>query len=244
MTGGTPYWCQRIEGQNTFDLNGKNITVSGVVYQDSGSSQQFVVRIAKANAFDNFSGGITTLGQSTAFTVPSGGTVPFSAIFSLGATDASNGLMVEVFTIAPVTCTNKYFILTDLQLEKGAIISPSFEFRHAGFELALCQRYCYAQVSGGAAYYSFGISSSNGTTPIANIKFPVTMRISPSISSISSGTTFIFASGSPSTISVDQVSPDNAWVYGSGGSSGTGGYSGRFLANNTSSAYIIWSSEL
>ena len=87
MTGGTPYWCQRIEQMNVVDLFSKNITVSGLIYQDTGSTQSFVPRIAKANAVDNFAGGVTALQTGTAFSVPSGVVTPFKAVFTLGATD-------------------------------------------------------------------------------------------------------------------------------------------------------------
>lgn len=172
MTNGVPYWCQRMEAQNGIDLSGKNVTVSGLLYQDTGSTQQFVVRLAKANAVDNFAGGITALQTSSIISVPTGTVVPFASIFTLGSTDAANGLMVEVFSANPITCTSKNFCVTDLQLEKGAIIAPTFEVRHVGFELALCQRYYEAST----AYYFTGAAGGYVTHPYAVVK-----RVVPTI---------------------------------------------------------------
>jgi hypothetical protein len=155
MTNGVPYWCQRMEAQNGIDLSGKNVTVSGLLYQDTGSTQQFVPRLSKANAVDNFGGGITAIQTGSAISVPSGVVVPFSAVFTLGSTDAANGLMVEVYSANPITCTSKNFCITDLQLEKGAIIAPTFENRFVGLELALCQRY-YQRLHVSARGYSMG----------------------------------------------------------------------------------------
>jgi hypothetical protein len=136
---GIPYFAQRIEMQNCFDLNGSYVTVSGLAYQDTGSTQQMVVRLSKANGVDNFSG-ITALQTGTAFSVPSGVVTPFKQTFLLGSTDASNGLQLEIFGTGSITVTSKNFAVSDVQLEKGAVATP-FEVRPIGVELALCQRY-------------------------------------------------------------------------------------------------------
>lgn len=139
MTSGLPYWAQRIEASNVIDMNGKTISVSGLLYQDTGSTQNFVARISKANAINNFSA-VTQVAQSSAIAVPSGVLTPFEAQFNLGATDASNGFMAEVFSSATITCTSKSFVLSDFQVELGAAAGP-FEKRPIGIELLLSQRY-------------------------------------------------------------------------------------------------------
>jgi hypothetical protein len=150
---GIPYFAQRIEMQNCYDLNGSYVTVSGLAYQDTGSTQQMVVRLSKANGVDNFSG-ITALQTGTAFSVPSGVVTAFKQTFLLGSTDASNGLQLEIFGTGSITVTSKNFAVSDVQLEKGAVATP-FEVRPIGVELALCQRY-YQRLYVSARGYSMG----------------------------------------------------------------------------------------
>lgn len=147
FTSGVPYWAQRIEWQNTYDLNSKMVTVSGLMYQDTGSTQNFVVRLTKANSADNF-GAVTTIGVSSSIAIPSGVVTPFAAQFSLGSSDASNGIAVEIYGASPITVSGKNFAISDVVLEKGAISDPRFDWRHIGTEQALCQRY-YQQLGGG-----------------------------------------------------------------------------------------------
>ena len=72
------------------------------------------------------------------------------------------------------------FFITGIQMEVGSQATP-FEHRSFGDELALCQRYFYKLVSGGnqtfamGAYYATNLITSD-------IRYPVTMRATPSIS--------------------------------------------------------------
>jgi hypothetical protein len=102
--------------------------------------------------------------------VPSGVVTPFSATFTLGATDATNGLMVEVFTSSTVTCTNKNFALSDWQLELGSVKTP-YEMRPIGVELALCQRY-YESLS----YPSNSIITIGQALGVSNATFSVNFQ--------------------------------------------------------------------
>lgn len=173
MTAGVPYWAQRIEAQNVVDLNGKYVTISGLVYHNTGSTQNFVVRLSKANALDNFSA-VTQVAQGSAVAVPDNTVTPVSATFLLGSTDATNGLIAEVFSTANITCTAKTFGLGDFQLERGVSKTP-FEIRPIGLELTLCQRY-YEIVSG------VSIATRPAYTPYS---FKVSKRIAPTLSVIS-----------------------------------------------------------
>ncbi len=186
MTNGLPYYAQRIEAANVSDLNSRTITVSGLLYQDTGSSLSFVVRISRANALDNFSG-VTQVAQSSAFTVPSGVLTPFKQTFTLGASDASNGLMPEVFTTGTVTCTSKSFVLSDFALERGDVAGP-FEFRPIGWELMLAQR--YAEPIAGVV---------NSVNAYREYYYKVSKRVAPTISSI------VFSGGSGGTFTSNSV---------------------------------------
>jgi hypothetical protein len=245
MTGGTPYWCQRIEAMNVFDLNGKNIIVSGLMYQDTGSTQSFVARIAKANAVDNFAGGVTALQTGTAFSVPTGVVTPFTAIFTLGASDASNGLMLEVYAASPITCTSKNICLTDLQLEKGAI-QTGFDFRHVGTELTLAQRYFQKyNTSSGAEGWQIMLNYT-GTDCYGAFLYPVTMRSTPSFSySATSDFIMLVAGGTKviSAMSCNQLTSQAAGLYASVTASFTAGQACQ-LRGATSTGWFSLNSEL
>jgi hypothetical protein len=175
FTNGAVTFDQAIESANCIDLNSNTVTVSGKYYQDTGSTQSIVIRLSKANSIDNFSGE-TTLFNSASISVPTNSVTKISASFSLGATDASNGVRIAI--IAPsLTVTNKSFAVADLQLELGTVATP-FEQRPYGLELALCQRY-YWQFTGGE-----GIRPCSGLASGFAVGFPLkqTMRVSPTIS--------------------------------------------------------------
>jgi hypothetical protein len=187
FTTGLPYWSQRLEAQNVVDMNSKTVTVSGLLYQDTGSSQNFIVRLTKANTADTFSS-VTTIGTSSSFAIPSGVVTPFAVQFTLGSTDASNGIAVEVYGASAITVTSKNFAISDMQFEIGANKTP-FEVRPVGVELALCQRYYYqfsaSGLSDNACAYSPYSPASYAALPnssaILPMYFPVTMRGVPQV---------------------------------------------------------------
>jgi hypothetical protein len=109
---------------------------------------------------------------SSAIAIPSAVITAFSVSFTLGATDANNGLSLEIFTTSALTVTSKYFAISDIQLERGSVATP-FEHRPYGLELSLCQRYFQRP----AGFMAGGVE----TTTIASFgySFPVSMRAAP-----------------------------------------------------------------
>lgn len=170
---GQPYWSTRIESKDVADLNSKTITVSGKFYQDSGSTQAISIRLNKPTAVDNYTGA-TIISTNTANTIPTGVATSFSATFTLGSTDANNGLAIEVFITTAITVTSKSFAISDVQLELGSVATP-FEQRPYGMELALCQR-----------YYEFmvGVVTPIITSTLPIYYFKVPKRVSPTISAV------------------------------------------------------------
>lgn len=177
FTNGQPYFEQRIEAANTVSLNGKTVTVSGLLYQDTGSSQNFTIRLSKANSSDNF-GAVTLIADSTAVAVPHATVTSFSRTFTLGASDGANGIALVIFLSSAATVTSKNFAIADIQLEVGGVATP-FEHRPIGVELALCQRYYEKSYAQGT---NPGAATANGmllgpTTDTATNQFTATSQL-------------------------------------------------------------------
>jgi hypothetical protein len=258
---------QYIEGFNTSDLgfgtaNAQAVTLSfrvyssltgtfGGVLQNNAATRSypFTYTVSSANTWTSIS--VTIAGDTTGTWVGATNGVGLRVIWGLGCGPtvsgtagawASSGLYSATGAVSVVGTNGATFYITGVQLEAGSVATP-FEQIDYGRELMMCQRYCFAQRAT-SVFYPFGVSSANITTPVAFINFPAPMRAPPTLLSSSAGSTFQFSSGTATSILLDQVSETNGFLFGSGGASATAGFSGRFLANNTTSAFLIWSAEL
>jgi hypothetical protein len=194
-------WSQRIESVNSYSLNGRQVTVQLKVWQDTGSTQTFTAGVYKANTFDNFSA-TTLIGSTSSVSVPTSTWTTLTFTLTLGATDASNGLMLYGNYASIAAVTSKNFYLGDVQLEPGSVATP-FETRSYGVELALCQRY-FEQGNSGAV--SYGSSATLIQRQTQN--FVASKRSTPTVAiSKSSGT-----ATAPAVVSI--FSNLNGFVYG------------------------------
>jgi hypothetical protein len=172
----TVAWSQRIEKENTYSLNGKSVTVQLKVWQDTGSTQTFTAGIYKANAADNFSS-TTLIGSTSSVSVPTSTWTTMTFTVTLGATDASNGLLLYGAYNSIAAVTSKFFNIGDVQLEQGSVATP-FEHRPYGVELALCQRY-FQTFSFSENLIGFQLTGYSTSAAVGHLKFPVTMRAAP-----------------------------------------------------------------
>ena len=267
------YWSveQRIEGQNLQGLaygtsSAKTVTVSFYVksnvtgtyclnlYQDDGN-QNFpkTYTIDSANTWERKT--ISFVGD-TANALDNDNVRSLRTVFHVVAGSGYNsgtpGTRVAYTDAtfaagqsAQIDAVNDYWQITGLQLEVGTNASD-FEHRSFGEELALCQRYFFAQQAlAGEDYYAFGIGAAENSGTFRGLSsFPVTMRIEPSLTATASNTFFTQGfTPDGTTAALDQSGRDCAYcnVFGSGG---TAGYAGRWLADNTDAAYLFWSAEL
>ena len=84
--------------------------------------------------------------------------------------------------------TSNYINITGVQLELGST-ATDFEYRSYGEELALCQRYYYTQATAGSGEgYTYVLDGNH--YPLLDVNFPVTMRVDPTYSGTTSGSSW------------------------------------------------------
>ena len=136
------------------------------------------------------------------------------------------------------------FYITGVQLEKGST-ATSFDYRPYGTELQLCQRYYYRHATGDQL--DIGVGFYYSSTQINGIvKFPVTMRVSPTLDS-STGTNYYACDRNGGTNTFNSFliyhnTPNSTMIYNSS-ASGVSGQAGELFTNNAS-AYIGFIGEL
>jgi hypothetical protein len=118
-----------------------------------------------------------------------------------------------IFGIAPNTTNTIYTLdLWGVQVEAGSTVTPfSTASETTAGELALCQRYYYRlyNSTGATTTFANGVRFST-TIAWAHVKFPATMRISPT-SLESAGTIDVVTStGLSSTTTLGEANPDGA----------------------------------
>lgn len=185
---GTLVFGTRLEAKDVAHLSGKTVTISGVVTHNvAGANYAITGQILKANSTDNFgaSSSLTTTG--TLATAATGITTPFSFSYTLGASDAANGLEIRVAFNGVGAVTANSFYIGDFQLVEGQIATP-MEIPPFGYDLALCQRYYEksydigtppaTSTQAGVARLSYGAAAS-GVFGVA--EFKVSKRSSPTV---------------------------------------------------------------
>ena len=240
---GVVQFVQRIESKNCIDLNSNTITVTAKFYQNTGGALNCGFVISKAGSLDNFSSP-TVISTGATTSVPSGVLTTISTTFTLGATDASNGLQCYGVFNGVGVIVSKDFHFTNFQLEKGSY-ATSFDLRPYGTELALCQRY-YQQWSyeGGTKFIAgLGVAA---LTNEADFSFPlgIAMRSAPTVNyggtvSLTDGNVGTFT---PSSITTFLASTNMLGFYMS--TTGMTQYRPMQLRATASGAYLNATSEL
>ncbi len=251
-TGTVPTVQQRIEQKNCFDLRSSTVTISALVYQDTGTTITYAFNLAKFGSVDVYSGA-TSLGSATMqqATVPSGVWTRIIGTFTFGANDCSNGIAVGITSNSyNTTITTKNFYFSEMQLEKGSVMT-SFDYRPYGTELALCQRYYYRRTYENvsdtvAAMSAYGPGAVWGKL----FDLPVEMRATPtgSISSIGHFRATNTAGSAAAAFTGGSIGQGTTRAQvgtgGWGGSSGlTAGYCVNVIAG-TAGAWVDASAEL
>jgi len=200
-TTGQFIFQQKIEALNVQDLNSKTVTVSCNVYQDTGGTRNFVIGLVKPSAPNDWTSNSLIGGSySSAKAATTGVVTTISASFILGATDATNGVMVQIVDSTANTIVNKNYFVGDLQLEISPV-ATTFEQRPYGMELALCQYYGRPFSAKVGAY-----ATAAGQTFGLTTTFP-SMRIAPAFG------TNTFSNANTGATSVDNITTYSARLY-------------------------------
>ena len=196
--------AQIIEGKNCTGLIGEEVTLSfKAKVSDTSkldnvkaaiiawSSTEDSVTSDVASAWGNEGTNPTLASNLTYENTPANLSVTTSyATYSVTATiDTSSTTNIIVFIWSDVTDTTAghFLYITDVQLERGGNATP-FEHRSFGDELLRCQRYFYKKGHSGGEpnkeWFFMLASSGANTYGRATVRFPVTMRTTPTISNI------------------------------------------------------------
>lgn len=171
----------RIESIDTSDLIvGTPITISGWYLTNDVNVTPTVLVLTPTIGPDNYTSAVINAAPSPAVTfIPpfsANSWTHFSATVVLTVDCSTNGIAVGLLNSTTNTATVSY---GKLQLEKGSLATP-FEERPYSVDFAMCQR-CYQVgtiIMGGSA-------SLIGGNVQASVSLPVTMRLTPAVTTTS-----------------------------------------------------------
>ena len=176
VTTGAVIFRQVLEAKDCVQFQNRAAVFSANVWQDTGSSVNFIMNVYTNTAADN---NLKTF-LNTPNTISSGNLGSNQAVATSTATticsgpvqlgsSAKNGIIIEIKT-ASLSPTAKHFEITDVCLQPGTITLPP-RLRSYSEELARCQRYYFSLNATGEMLGA--IVSSNSMQ--GYLKNPVTM---------------------------------------------------------------------
>ena len=258
---------QKIEGYNMADLdwgtaNAKTVTLSFWVRSSltgtfGGSlgnnafdrTYPFTYTISSADTWEQKS--VTIAGDTSGTWLSTNGVgIQLTIGLGSGATYsgtagawAAAGYQTATGATQVVATNGATFYITGVQLEVGSVATP-FERRPFGTELALCQRYYAKMTAGTGSETGFGMGFFTSTTAGSFfVKYPVTMRSSPTVSQSTTSANDITTTTEAVTLGTLYAGLDSAQQRFTIGSGGTANRPCIWVGTNTS-AYVDFSAEL
>lgn len=236
-----PLIAQAIETSNSLPYAGKRVILS--YYVSSTAASDCLIRLDYSTNVDNsISGTWTTLSAATGYSATASTTSTMTRV-SCAYDVPSNAQSLRVLIGSNVNITNtNSMTITGVQLEAGSIATP-FQTASGGSiqgELAMCQRYYFDSRDGSNQPFS-GYTNSTDYL-LANVRYPVTMRTTPSVTiGQSSGSNYVrrISTGGQLAITVTLYPGTN-----SGGFSGVYCAAAPFAAAVGYDFYILASAEL
>ena len=159
--------------------------------------------------------------------------------------NATRDLMI-IFDCLTSQSVGKYIEIANVQLELGSV-ATDFEHRSYGEELALCQRYYYRYINTNTANKYYGaVVYYNSTNVRWHIKFPVSMRTTPSLDHTTGATHWSAYSSATGddliSFALHSGNEESVTIY-SGNGNGVAGQAGNVQANSAAS-YMAFDAEL
>lgn len=252
---GNLWYYQPFETVNSIQLAGKTVTMSFYARKGanfSATSDVLNFRLYTGTGTDqNFRSGTYT-GSATPIDATATLTTTWQR-FTATASVASTVTEVTpaiYYTPTGTASTNDYFEITGVQLEVGSQATPFS--RNAGTiqgELAACQRYYYVHADNTENTAPIGTGILYTATQLeCVVKFPVTMRIRPSLIATSSADLYYFyrngALDAFNSLTINQYGINSANVYNNTEISGTAGQAGTLLLSTTTAGKMAFNAEL
>ncbi len=242
------YLAQSFESLNSIAYAGKTVTLSFYARSGANFTNPLVTRLYTGTGTDqnvmvSYTGSANPIAQNATLTTT-------WQRFSFTATLAATATELAVrFDYEPTGTAgaNDYYEVTGVQLEVGSVATP-FKTNGATIqgELAACQRYYYLHASGS----SKSICSACYTTAsqiVGSVKFPVTMRTSPTLVATSGTNYYRFSKTGTdddfNSLTIINSGENAAEIYNNSEVSGTAGYGGPINTLNAS-ASVAFSAEL
>lgn len=241
--------AQIIESTNCYALQGQIVTFSGYIRAGANTtgSKTFYISIQPSNSADTRANKYVQ--ASAVVTANSGTSASDWTRFSLTTTIPSAALSVMAYVASGAQVQNDSFQVTGLQLELGSTATPfALATGNAASELAACQRYYFRNTGSGsnALVTDCGISYS-ATKSNVIIKYPVTMRTTPTAVDFSSLniTDLVNYNYSISGLTIDSINSNPSMAlldctHGSGTTANRSAWARGSIAN----AYLGLSAEL
>tara|TARA_R110000868_G_scaffold405469_1_gene684846 strand:- start:45 stop:953 length:909 start_codon:yes stop_codon:yes gene_type:complete len=195
---GTSYGQVRqfIETENVKSLRSKTLTASAYVKVSSNYSGVISWEIGYSTGGDGSGASYTVLASTNATTASSSDASADYKRISCNVTIPADavglyiGIVPSVVQATGVSCS-----ITGVQLEAGSTASP-FAHENYGDTLQKCQRYYWT----GSNINANAIAQANVSDALYTVRFPVVMRVAPTVTALSGGSTdaIIAISGTPS----------------------------------------------
>ena len=223
QANGYPFYRQKIEDFSTW-VNSTNSYVMSF-WAKASVPMTIVSDLGDASPETH---SLTTSWQRFTNIVPAGTTFSYTA-FDIQENSAAGDIYI-----------------TGVQLELGSV-ATDFEHRSYGEELALCQRYYYRYINTNTANKYYGaVVYYNSTNVRWHIKFPVSMRTTPSLDHTTGATHWSAYSSATGddliSFALHSGNEESVTIY-SGNGNGVAGQAGNVQANSAAS-YMAFDAEL
>ena len=229
-----------------------------ICVNDNGFANQQYVKTFTVAAADTWERVSVPIAANTSIVINNDNTNQFQVAFTIYSgtgretTDATwgsaAGLDISVSGVANLAdATNNYLGITNVQLEVGSV-ETDFEYEPYNVTLAKCLRYYYRMTGNGSGYHIASTYNAATTVAEGGMRWPVEMRVAPTIGKSADGDFFIRDTGGEVAVTTLGSTLSSTfsvrWEITCSGGGLTDGYGSQLVFDSTSGNYIDFSAEL